>query len=214
MYYSHTMVLLSFGQALYISLSILGGLIVLILLLLVFYRNVLRQKYLKNRVCRSLYKFSNLNDYLLLNNYKINIDDRHFGQIDHILITNKFIVIINDFPISGIITGDYSNEHLSVTDKNGTKLIVNPLNYNINLTKRIAIFNNLDNSFVKGIVVTNDDSVVDVRNLPEQFTIVSKKDLKKTINEFDKAEVKPFKEDTVVQFINYLNDQNERSKAK
>lgn len=208
------MVLLSFGQALYISLSILGGLIVLILLLFVFYRNVLRQKNLKNRVCRSLYKFSNLNDYLLLNNYKINIDDRHFGQIDHILITNKFIVIINDFPISGIITGDYLNEHLSVTDKSGTKLIVNPLNYNINLTKRIAIFNNLDNSFVKGIVVTNDDSVVDVKNLPEQFTIVSKKDLKKTINGFDKVEVKPFKEDTVVQFINYLNDQNERSKAK
>ena len=105
-------------------------------------------------------------------------------------------------------------EITGVTDKSGTKLIVNPLNYNINLTKRIAIFNNLDNSFVKGIVVTNDDSVVDVKNLPEQFTIVSKKDLKKTINGFDKVEVKPFKEDTVVQFINYLNDQNERSKAK
>lgn len=208
------MVLLSFVQALYISLSIIGGLLVLTLLYVVLYRNVLRQKNLKNRVAKSLYKFSNLNDYLLLNNYRIHIDDKHIGQIDHILITDKFIIIINDFPISGIITGDYSKEHLSVTDKSGTKLIVNPLNYNINLTKRIAIFNNLDNSFVRGIVVTNDDSVVDVKNLPEQFTIVSKKDLKKTVKDFDKAEVKPFKEDTVVQFINYLNDQNEGRRTK
>ena len=208
------MVLLSFNQAIYISLSIIGGLLVLVLLFVVLYKNVFRQKNLKNRVCRSLYKYSNLNDYLLLNNYKINIDDSHFGQIDHILITNKFIIIINDFPISGVVTGNYSNDHLQVTDKSGSKLIVNPLNYNINLTKRLAIFNNLENSFVRGIVVTNDDSIVDVTNLPDQFTIVSKKDLKKTIKEFEKAEVKPFKEDTVVQFINYLNDQNERNKGK
>lgn len=208
------MVLLTFGQSLYITLSIIGGLLALLLLYIVLYKNVFRHKNLRNRVCSSLYKYSNLNDYLLLNNYKIHIDDTHFGQIDHVLITNKFIIVINDFPISGVITGNYSNEHLSVTDKTGNKLIVNPLNYNINLTKRLAIFNNLENSFVRGIVVTNDDSIIDVTNLPDQFTIISKKDLKKTIKEFEKADVKPFKEDTVVQFINYLNDQNERSKVK
>ena len=208
------MVLLTFVQSLYISLSIIGGLLVLLLTYIVLFKNVLRQKNLKNRVCRSLYKYSNLNDYLLLNNYRIHIDDTHFGQIDHILITNKFIIIINDFPISGVITGNYSNEHLNVTDKSGTKLIVNPLNYNINLTKRLAIFNNLENSFVRGIVVTNDDSIIDVSNLPDQFTIISKKDLRKTIKDFEKVDVKPFKEETVVQFINYLNKQNERNKAK
>lgn len=208
------MVLLSFGQALYISLSIIAGLVVLVLLYILLFRNLLRKKNLKNRVCRSLYKYSNLNDYLLLNNYRIHIDDKNIGQIDHILITNKFIIIINDFPISGVITGDYHNDNLNLTDKSGTKLIVNPLNYNINLTKRLAIFNNLENSFVRGIVVTNDDSVVRVANLPEQFTIVSKKDLKNTIKEFEKADVKPFKEDTVIDFINYLNDQNERIKRK
>ena len=161
-----------------------------------------------------LFRFCNLNDYLLLNDYHIHIDDKHVGVIDHVLITNKFIIIINDFMYSGVITGDYNDEQLKIVDKSGERLIINPLNYNINLTKRIAIFNNLDNSFVKGIVVTNDDSVVDVKNLPEQFTIVSKKDLKKTINGFDKTEVKPFKEDTVVNFINYLNEHNLKETSK
>ena len=63
-------------------------------------------------------------------------------------------------------------------------------------------------------MVTNDDSIIKVSNLPEQFTIVSKKDLKDAIKEYEKKEVKPFKEDTVVNFINYLNDQNERIKRK
>lgn len=208
------MTLLTFGQALYISLSIIGGLIILVLLYILLFKNLLRKKNLKNRVCKSLYKYSNYNDYLLLNDYRIHIDDKNIGHIDHILITNKFITIINDFPLSGVITGDYNDENLNLTDKNGTKKIINPLNYNINLTKRLAIFNSLENSFVRGIVVTNDDSIIKVSNLPEQFAIVSKKDLKNAIKEYEKKEVKPFKEDTVVNFINYLNDQNERIKRK
>ena len=208
------MTLLTFGQALYISLSIIGGLIILVLLYILLFKNLLRKKNLKNRVCKSLYKYSNYNDYLLLNDYRIHIDDKNIGHIDHILITNKFITIINDFPLSGVITGDYNDENLNLTDKNGTNKIINPLNYNINLTKRLAIFNSLENSFVRGIVVTNDDSIIKVSNLPEQFTIVSKKDLKDAIKEYEKKEVKPFKEDTVVNFINYLNDQNERIKRK
>ena len=208
------MTLLTFGQALYISLSIIGGLIILVLLYILLFKNLLRKKNLKNRVCKSLYKYSNYNDYLLLNDYRIHIDDKNIGHIDHILITNKFITIINDFPLSGVITGDYNDENLNLTDKNGTKKIINPLNYNINLTKRLAIFNSLENSFVRGIVVTNEDSIIKVSNLPEQFTIVSKKDLKNAIKEYEKKEVKPFKEDTVVNFINYLNDQNERIKRK
>ena len=88
--------------------------------------------------------------------------------------------------------------------------IVNPLNYNINLTKRIAMFNNLDNTFLRGIVVVNDDSIIDVANLPKQFRIVAKKDINKTIKEFDSADVKPFKEETIVQFINILDKKNEK----
>ena len=161
-----------------------------------------------------LFRFSNLNDYLLLNDYHIHIDDKHVGVIDHVLITNKFIIIINDFMYSGVITGDYNDEQLKIVDKSGERLIINPLNYNINLTKRIGIFNSLDNSFLRGIVVVNDDSFIDVSRLPDQFVICRKKDLKNVIKEFDSVDVKPFKEDTVVNFINYLNEHNLKETSK
>ena len=204
------MTLLNISQKIYISVAILGGLIVLILLFVLFYKNFLKGHRLKKLVGYKLYRFSNLNDYLLLHDYYVNIDDKSKGLVDHILITNKFIVVINDYQVSGVLSGDYSSEQLKVTTNKGEKLIANPLNYNRNLTKRIALFNDLDNSFLKGIVVVNDDAVINIDNIPAQYNICTVSELKKLIKEFDNEEVKPFKEDTVVRFINNLNDKNSR----
>ena len=206
----NTMTLLNISQKIYISVAILGGLIVLTLLFVLFYKNFLKGHRLKKLVGYKLYRFSNLNDYLLLHDYYVNIDDKSKGLVDHILITNKFIVVINDYQVSGVLSGDYSSEQLKVTTNKGEKLIANPLNYNRNLTKRIALFNDLDNSFLKGIVVVNDDAVINIDNIPAQYNICTVSELKKLIKEFDKEEVKPFKEDTVVRFINNLNDKNSR----
>ena len=206
----NTMTLLNISQKIYISVAILGGLIVLTLLFVLFYKNFLKGHRLKKLVGYKLYRFSNLNDYLLLHDYYVNIDDKSKGLVDHILITNKFIVVINDYQVSGVLSGDYSSEQLKVTTNKGEKLIANPLNYNRNLTKRIALFNDLDNSFLKGVVVVNDDAVINIDNIPAQYNICTVSELKKLIKEFDKEEVKPFKEDTVVRFINDLNDKNSR----
>lgn len=205
-----TMTLLSISQKIFISAAILGGLIVLLLLWILFYKNFLKSHRLKKTVGYKLYRFSNLNDYLLLHDYYVNIDDKNKGLIDHILITNKFIVVINDYQVSGVLSGDYSSEQLKVTTNKGEKLIANPLNYNRNLTKRVALFNDLDNSFLKGIVVVNDDAVINIDNIPAQYNICTVSEIKKLIKEFDKEDVKPFKEDTVVRFINNLNDNNNR----
>ncbi len=202
------MIFYTIAQKIYLSAAILGGLVIVFLLWLLFYKNYYKKHRLSKSVGYQLYRFSDLNDYLLLNDYKIHIDDTHIGKIDHVLITNKFIIIINDFNISGVISGDYTSEQLKLTDAKGDKLIHNPLNYNCNLTKRVALFNDLDNSFLKGIVVVNDDAMIDIDNIPNQFSICSKKDLKRVIKEFDKEEVKPFKEDTIVNFINVLNERN------
>ena len=202
------MINLSIPQRIYLSCLIAGVIIVLILLLVFLYKNFYKKLRFNNVVGFSLYRYCNLHDYLLLNDYHILLDEKHVGDINHVLITNKSIVIINDFPISGVISGDAFGENLKQTSKKGDRLINNPLNYNRNLTKRVAIFNDLDNSYLKGIVVVLDDAIINVNNVPPQFKICRKKDLKKVIKEFESDEVKPFKEDTVVNFINILNKNN------
>ena len=203
------MILLSSAQTAYIVASVIAIIIVIALLIILFIKNKYRPKHTRELTYLKLHHFCEANDYLLLNNYRINIDDSNIGIIDHIVISNKFIVIINDFPISAVLSGDFSDDNLSIYDKNGGGTVVNPLNYNVNLAKRLALFNNLSQELIRGIVVINSDSKINVTNNNAQFRIVRLSELKKTIKQFDKVNVKKLKEDDVVRFINYLDKQNQ-----
>ncbi len=202
------MILLSTYQTAYIASLAVGILIVLFLLALLIYRNSYAQKHIRELTYLKLSKIAQYNDYLLLNNYRVHIDDSHVGVIDHILICKKYIVLINDFAISGVLSGDFRSEQLSNKNKKGTDIVVNPLNYNINLAKRLSLFTGLNQGFLKGLVVINNDSFINVKNTNEQFQIIRRKDLGKMIKKFDHESIKDLSEDSVVQFINYLNENN------
>ena len=83
------MTLLNLAQTLYISIGSLALLVVLFLLGVLFYRNVYARKHVRELTYLKLSKVCEKNDYLLLNDYKINFDDRNTGLIDHLVITNK-----------------------------------------------------------------------------------------------------------------------------
>ena len=206
--YYQSMNFLSMYQTAYITSAVVAAGIVVFLLILLVYRNFYESKHLRELTYLKLYRLSNRNDFLLLNAYRINIDDKHVAFIDHILISKKFIILINDFAISGVISGDFQSDELANTKKNGTDIIANPLNFNINLTKRLALFTGLNQSFLKGLVVINNDSDIRVDNMNKQFQIIKRKDLAKTIRAFDKEDVKNLNEDSVVKFINFLNEHN------
>ena len=204
------MILLTSPQKIYITLLIIGIALFLSLLFVLLYRLWTARKVNNKLVASKLYRFANMNDYLLLNDYRINIDDVNVGKIDHILVSNKYIYVIHDYSYYGVISGLYFDEQLKLTNKKGERNIANPLNYNRNLAKRLALSNGLDNTFIKGIVVVGDQSAFKIDELPAQFNICRLSKLIKTIKELDGSEVKPFKEETIVKFINYLSKENDR----
>ena len=124
------------------------------------------------------------------------------------MISNKYIIIISVFSISGVLSGKFQGEELVNVNKKGTSIVANPINYNINLTKRLALFNDLNTSFLKGLVVINNDSSIKIEGHNEQFKIIKRKDLNKTIKEFDKENIKNLNEESVIKFINKLNEEN------
>ncbi len=202
------MIYLTNPQKIYIVVVVVSILVVLALIFGLVYYRVLRNKYIKYFIYKELFSLANYNDYLLLNNYRINLDKNHFGTIDHILITNKYILLINEFNLSGVLKGEFTDNELTLFSKRENKQIVNPLNYNVNLTKRVILMNDLDPNLVKGIVVINNDSYVEIGNMPENYRFIRRKDLRKCISDIDKIKVKPLKEEQVVKFINYLNEYN------
>lgn len=208
------MIKLTTPQTIYVVLLVLSVLLIVGLISFLIIKAKYMPHHIKERTYLKLSNFCQLNDYLLLNNYKINIDDNNVGTIDHIVISNKFIILINDFALSGILYGDYSSDNLSIYNKKGALTTVNPLNYNINLSKRLALFNDLSQDLIKGLVVIDNESKVNVSNTNNQFKIIRLCELRKTIKRFDRANVKDLKEDDVVRFINYLDEQNKKHENK
>lgn len=202
------MILLSTSQTLYISLAIIGVLVVIFLICLLYFRNIYRNKHARELTYLKLSKICEHNDYLLLNDYHIDFDDKNKGLIDHLVISNKYIIIISVFSISGVLSGKFQGEELVNVNKKGTSIVANPINYNINLTKRLALFNDLNTSFLKGLVVINNDSSIKIEGHNEQFKIIKRKELNKTIKEFDKENIKNLNEESVIKFINKLNEEN------
>ena len=202
------MILLSTSQTLYISLSIIGILVVIFLICLLYFRNIYRNKHARELTYLKLSRICEHNDYLLLNDYHIDFDDKNKGLIDHLVISNKYIIIISVFSISGVLSGKFQGEELVNVNKKGTSIVANPINYNINLTKRLALFNDLNTSFLKGLVIINNDSSIKIEGHNEQFKIIKRKDLNKTIKEFDKENIKNLNEESVIKFINKLNEEN------
>lgn len=202
------MILLSTSQTLYISLAIIGALVVIFLICLLYFRNIYRNKHARELTYFKLSKICEHNDYLLLNDYHIDFDDKNKGLIDHLVISNKYIIIISVFSISGVLSGKFQGEELVNVNKKGTSIVANPINYNINLAKRLALFNDLNTSFIKGLVVINNDSSIKIEGHNEQFKIIKRKELNKTIKEFDKENIKNLNEESVIKFINKLNEEN------
>ena len=205
------MIYLTVPQTLYISSVVAMSLLLLLLSVLFIYKNVYAKRHYKEAIFLKLSRMSKYNDYLLLNNFLVDFDDTHVGCIDHILISKKYIFVINDFPLSGVISGDARGEHLRlINDKKSAMLIANPINYNINLIKKLNSKSRLDHTFIKGLVVVNNDSRINLGNMGDQFLMVRRKELKRTIYRFDKDNVKNLKENEVVNFINKLNIENRK----
>ena len=205
------MILLTIPQTLYISISVVALLLLIIFTILFIYKKGYAKKHFKEATFLKLSRLAKYNDYLLLNNYYLDFDDKHVGCIDHILISKKYIFVINDFSISGVISGDTRDNHLRLINfKKEAKIISNPINYNINLIKKLNATSRLDQTFVKGLVIVNNDASIILNNKSEQFMMVRRKDVGKIIATLDKDDVNNLKENDVVSFINKLNRINKK----
>lgn len=209
------MSLLSTYQKIYIAASVAIGLFLLFIIGLFIYKRVYKKKRYKEATYLTLAHLAKLNDYLLLNNFKLDFDDQHVANIDHILISKKYIFLITDFDLSGVISGELRDPLLRVVDNYKSAVNVsNPLNYNINLVKRLHTSYRFDPSFLKGLVVINDDAVVNINSQSEQFFMVRRKDLKKLIKKFDKEKIANLKEKDVLYFISKLDKDNKKRNEK
>ena len=77
-----------------IVITILFALIagVLVLYFLPFIKKFLRRHYFLHYMGRKIYQIAHDNDYLLLQNLVLKVDNEHYAKFDHILFGNKMCI--------------------------------------------------------------------------------------------------------------------------
>lgn len=178
--------------------AVLAALLVVLLIIApLFFTKLLHHKF-NFKVYRKLYRIAMHKDFYLINNYPLIKDGIQFGQIDHLLFTDKFIYVINDKVLNGVISGKkIDNVWISYDLKGNKSEFYNPLIIN---NRRLSVFSEtkeIDERYMISVVVLNND--VKIKNLNEMNTensvIIRKKDLNKLISLNEKRNVGKFKLD-------------------
>ena len=101
------------NQKIYIAFLVIGASLLIVLCALYFFHKVYKKKHYKEATYLKLSKLAKYEDFLLINNYKISFDQEHIGVVDHLLGGNKYLYFINDFSLSGVISGELKSYHLN-----------------------------------------------------------------------------------------------------
>jgi hypothetical protein len=170
----------------------------------------------KSRIKRKLKKIAKNNDYLLLNNLVLYINDYNYIEIEHLLIANKYIYVLTSKSYYGDINGIASDNVWRLYKGSRLSHISNPLPNNLKRLRTVAHLTNLDEkNFISLVIINKPSFTNDIRSSRDNEFVVRENELtsfikeqegKKTVNEFTIA----FQE----KIANVINNYSEDCKIK
>lgn len=127
-------------------------------------------------------------------------------KIDHIIGGDKFVYIISDSYYEGVIRGRSRDPNWDYLGKDGSKqAILNPIIEMGNLMERLSVFANLPLSYMKGIILTNDECFIS-EYVPgeDDAKVVNIKRFEKEVFKYEKSDINPLKGKELEQRIKDL----------
>ena len=198
---------------LFIALAILTTLSILFFLLFpLIKRNSLRKNFI-NSYGRVVYGLANEKDFYLINRLLLKSNDGNNIDIDHLLLTNKYIFVIKDFYFEGALLGKDSDNtwvyYFGSVKEPSKKLVPNPLFENDRRLNKLSLITGLDKSFLISLILVNDDCDLSLLKKDDPNTyVVRLKELKPLIEKIESSNVAPLNDDQLkwaVQDIAKLN---------
>ncbi len=149
-------------------------------------------------------------DFYLVNNIKVKSGTRPVGKIHHIIGGDKYLYLISECYFNGVIEARSDDKIWVFYSKDDKKQdFRNPIQVNNEIINAFCMSTNINKSFIKGIVIINDDCFVQRLDTGVGETIlvpVSK--LEEVIKRYESDDVKPFADVTLRQVILDLHDSN------
>ena len=174
----------------------------------------------KKRVQKKLYKECKANDFLIINDIWVPIEENKFKHIDTIIFGNKYVYITSIVKQAGEVKISLSDQKWRVIYNNELSLIDNPFVYNKKLMHKLSmVVPGLDLSDMKSLVVlTKTCSIDTVNNSSNEYVALEKDavnlivDIEKKSNDdvFDPFEVERYAK----AFYNYGLETEKQIKKK
>ncbi len=159
---------------------------------------ILRRRYVANHLVphfgKRIYHIALYNDYYLINQINLKLDDDNEAHIDHLLFGEKYIYVIKDRYYDGALTGQARDVNWMFYHRFGRrgKFIANPFLLNRVRVEKLALVTGLDPRFFISVIVTNDQCLLDEIDTKDNATFIVKlKKLEKLIKTIEEREIEP-----------------------
>ncbi|MCQ2797044.1 MAG: hypothetical protein MJ241_01120 [Bacilli bacterium] len=159
---------------------------------------------------KKVLKVANDFDFYLVNNIKVKSGTRAIGVINHIIGGDKYLYLISECYFNGVVEARSDDKIWVFYSKDGKKSdFRNQIQVNNDIINAFCMSTSISKSFIRGIVIINDDCFVQRLDSGVGETIlvpVSK--LEYVIKKYEEDDVKPFSDSTLKQVIWDLHDSN------
>ncbi len=186
----------------------------LVVLAVFLYKRSKKNKY-KEFCYKTVRKIADYQDYYLINEFEFNVDDNHYGMIDHVLFGDKYIYLITSNYYHGSLTGNAQDKSLILVPKKDKKQYVkNPFKMSEKLLTRLSMVTDLDPSLLIGIIATNDDINIDVENDSKQYYIIQQNKLSALIKMIESRDIPTINEKSLEGVVKAFDKIKQRRRKK
>ena len=173
-------------------------------------KRIMRKKY-DEYYYRTIRKIATNEDYYLINRFIFKIDDTHTGKIDHILFGDKYMYVITDKYYNGDIMGNQFDKSLIlVNPKKGKSYVNNPCIETKTLLERLSLTTDVDKELMIGIVLTNRNVNIHVKNESKQYYLIQVNKLPQLIKAIESRDIPTINEQQLARAVNVFDKLNRR----
>ncbi len=147
---------------------------------------------------KRIYHLALYNDYYLINEVKVPLDEASEAHIDHLMFGEKYIYVIKDRFYDGALTGKEADINWMYYQRfaRGGKYIANPFIINRIRLEKLALVTGLDPHLFINLIVVNDSCLLDDINTADQTTFIVKiRKLEKLIKALEARDIESINPD-------------------
>ena len=140
----------------------------------------------KKRIQKKLYNACKLENYLIMSDLHLNIDENRYKRVDTIIIGNKYIYITKELLNKGKIIVTENDLKWRIINNDNLINIDNPFLYNDRIINRIHdVMKKLDHNRIINLVVTSYMSTIEEKNKSHIGYVISENDVIDFIKDFE-----------------------------